>query len=476
MSARWAHILPRPHILLPSFWQLNIFLAILVEGYMAVKHDTERASGVPEDLAGLLAHEALRLASVGRGATTSFVSDEALCAAIQARLHKRARAEGEAVREAGGGKATLPAEKALEHYEDIARSNAAAVPLPGGLLLGPPELAATLEALGLGSTAGAVRRSGGGKVAAGEDVLEAGQQGGEGETTAGEKAQTRYYLDPAVQGLMARYAVSVDAVEEARAKEVESLASLETMANVARLALRAAAIDATALANGGSDAVAIAAKKRSTSGHGGEGWSKVRVRIERARGIPRMDLFKGADAFCTVLVEGLSDVFQTPNVKGSPAGPGAGIEWVWGNRPPFEWKLPPPHAGEEEDRRVVVLVYDNDQFSSTDVIGCAVVPLADLASKGPMDKWIPVERPRGAPGLPEIRIHVEVVADDAIESVTSGSAGAHPSEVLSFDSDSDAKMRLVGRLEEQSAQNSPPVHEDEILCTAPPFDWHSSSL
>jgi hypothetical protein len=341
-------------------------LAILVEGYMAVKQDTERARGVPEELGDLLAHEVRRAASAGLCASGGFVSDEALHRAIEARLAARARAAAEAVERAGGGSATEPAEHALAHYAAISRSNAAAILLPGGLCLGPPELAATIKSLGIGPAAAAAAGCGG-KVAAGDGALEAGR---------GVAAEVRAldYLEPAVRGLMARYAVAVDVAEEARAREAEGLIRLETVANVARLARRAAAVDAVADADARAKEGSVAAVAAAeAAAEAAVGWRTLRVRVERAQGIPRMDLFKGADAFCTVLVEGHPDVFQTRIVQRTRSG--AGFDWVWGDE--FTWRLPPPEEDEEESgRSVVMLVYDKDLLSADDVVGCAAVPLA----------------------------------------------------------------------------------------------------
>ena len=60
----------------------------------------------------------------------------------------------------------------------------------------------------------------------------------------------------------------------------------------------------------------------------------------------------------------------------------------------FEWTLPAPDAGAgaAEERSLVVMVYDKDQFSADDVIGCVELPLRAVLA-GAVDSWLPVRRP-----------------------------------------------------------------------------------
>jgi hypothetical protein len=65
--------------------QLNIFLAILIEGYMAVKKSSDDSEGLPEELAGLLYHEARRLTNFFSG-VENFISDDRLARELELHL------------------------------------------------------------------------------------------------------------------------------------------------------------------------------------------------------------------------------------------------------------------------------------------------------------------------------------------------------------------------------------------------------
>ncbi len=46
-----------------------------------------------------------------------------------------------------------------------------------------------------------------------------------------------------------------------------------------------------------------------------------------------------------------------------------------------------------DNRQLVILVYDKDQFSSDDVIGCVLIPLSTLNTDSALDAWLPITRP-----------------------------------------------------------------------------------
>ncbi len=66
--------------------QLNIFLAILIEGYLVVKKGSEHSQGLPGELACVISHEACRLADFVMG-SKSFISDDCLERELVAYLH-----------------------------------------------------------------------------------------------------------------------------------------------------------------------------------------------------------------------------------------------------------------------------------------------------------------------------------------------------------------------------------------------------
>jgi hypothetical protein len=69
--------------------QLNIFLAILIEGYTKVKESVADSKGILEEFYGVLSHEVNRLLQLvfwDRGPTT-FVSDDRLASELAAVLN-----------------------------------------------------------------------------------------------------------------------------------------------------------------------------------------------------------------------------------------------------------------------------------------------------------------------------------------------------------------------------------------------------
>ena len=68
-------------------FQLNIFLAILIEGYTVVKSSSVDSSGLPEELSRVLSHEASRISRILFGRhSTAFISDDDLLLALSAEL------------------------------------------------------------------------------------------------------------------------------------------------------------------------------------------------------------------------------------------------------------------------------------------------------------------------------------------------------------------------------------------------------
>ena len=70
------------------YWlQLNIFLAILIDGYAKVKEAMVENKGLSEELQGVLYHEARRLMQLVSRSPSSFVSDDDLARQLAATLY-----------------------------------------------------------------------------------------------------------------------------------------------------------------------------------------------------------------------------------------------------------------------------------------------------------------------------------------------------------------------------------------------------
>ena len=66
--------------------QLNIFLAILIEGYTNVKESTTDSHGILEELSGIAMHETHRVLQLMSKGPASFISDDQLEADLNAML------------------------------------------------------------------------------------------------------------------------------------------------------------------------------------------------------------------------------------------------------------------------------------------------------------------------------------------------------------------------------------------------------
>jgi hypothetical protein len=116
----------------------------------------------------------------------------------------------------------------------------------------------------------------------------------------------------------------------------------------------------------------------------------LRVVVEKARNLPKMDLGNGVDVFCALFVEGLPGLYQTDILRGS-----CEADWTWGADQTFAWDLglASANATQDVDRKLVVMVYDKDQISSDDVIGCITIRLGEL-QYGMLDEWREILRPQ----------------------------------------------------------------------------------
>ncbi len=132
------------------------------------------------------------------------------------------------------------------------------------------------------------------------------------------------------------------------------------------------------------------------------------IQVVCARHLPRMDLFRGADVFCGVFLEGFPGlVHQTEIRRGRSEA-----EWRWEDEGEYTWELggnAAVNSAIAAGRAAVVMLYDKDQLSRDDVVGCAVLSLRRVRdSGGRFDGWVEVQR-RAAPP-PQSLLH-RVVAN-----------------------------------------------------------------
>ena len=128
------------------------------------------------------------------------------------------------------------------------------------------------------------------------------------------------------------------------------------------------------------------------------------VIIEKARHMPKVDLFRGADLFCVVFFEGSPDLFQTEIRSGLTEN-----DWTWDAdlSRDFKWVVAENSELLNVERNVVVMVYDKDQLSEDDLIGCVLVQLGELRN-GHFNSWKRIIRPPDAPKREYLFFHAPV--------------------------------------------------------------------
>ncbi len=112
------------------------------------------------------------------------------------------------------------------------------------------------------------------------------------------------------------------------------------------------------------------------------------VAVQQARNLPKMDIGRGVDVFCALFVEGCSGLFQTEILRGMSE-----TDWIWGEDTQFEWDLGHENPCENKNRNIVIMVYDKDQVSSDDLIGCVSIRLSELQD-APLEGWREIVRPQ----------------------------------------------------------------------------------
>jgi hypothetical protein len=83
----------------------------------------------------------------------------------------------------------------------------------------------------------------------------------------------------------------------------------------------------------------------------------ISVVVQMARNLPRMDLFRGADAFCAIFLEGEELVYQTEIKRGRSEK-----QWNWESDGPFEFEVEETAQSKTiSQHKLVTVIYDKDQ-------------------------------------------------------------------------------------------------------------------
>ena len=84
---------------------------------------------------------------------------------------------------------------------------------------------------------------------------------------------------------------------------------------------------------------------------------KISVVVLMARNLPRMDVFRGADVFCAIFLEGEELLYQTEIKRGRSEK-----QWNWESEGPFEFEVEETaYTKAISQHKLVVVIYDKDQ-------------------------------------------------------------------------------------------------------------------
>jgi hypothetical protein len=355
-------------------FQLNIFLAILVDGFVTVKAMTaeENPPSMLDDLKNIWEQEFGKILKF-LGKYPDFISDEELVARITGpeALNAGALRHG-------------PAE-VLSHYHRISLAPFATIKSKCGTDMNANHLFQVLR-----------------KYFPNQLVSD------KHETQTHEDMMSQsVLLDPRVRNLMKSYGTVVPppSAETKQQQNIDEFIELSRIEMMKRIAMMFHGYNH-------ETQISMPVIEEDTNPSDKE-FVLLTVIVEEARNIPKMDVFRGADVFCVVFLEGSTDIYQTEVRRGISS-------WIWDPElsSDFSWKLFKESDFLNPDRSLVMMVYDKDQFSSDDVIGCVKIRLGDIEN-GLMDGWKKVIRPPDAPkkqyyffDVPVAELKVKVTVSD----------------------------------------------------------------
>jgi hypothetical protein len=198
-------------------------------------------------------------------------------------------------------------------------------------------------------------------------------------------AEVDVYVNPVLKSIMTRFGnVAVHVHPEAKSQEQDrqfkQLLELDTMKRMGQLELYLQQTAPLSQICNESQATDLSLMTLS-------------VVIKQARNLPKMDLARGVDIFCVIFLEGAVGLFQTEVRRGTTEE-----HWRWDPAlsEDFRWSFEEGSEHLDPKKNLVVVVYDKDQLSSDDLMGCVTVQLGEVL-EGPVDCWRKIERPRNAP-------------------------------------------------------------------------------
>jgi hypothetical protein len=361
---------------------LNIFLAILVDGFVTVKAMTaeENPPSMFDDLKSIWEQESGKILKI-LGKHPDFISDEELVARLTGALSAQA-----------GSLRHGPAE-VLSHYHRISLAPFATIKSKCGTDIDANHLFNLL------------RKYFPNQLVSDKQEIR----------TNGETMSQSVLLDPRVRNLMKSYGTVVPpaSAETKQQQNIDDFIELSRIETMKRIAM---------MFHGYNHETQISMPViEEDPNPSDKEFVVLTVIIEEARNIPKMDVFRGADVFCVVFLEGSTEIYQTEVRRGISS-------WIWDLElsSDFSWKLFKESDFLNPDRSLVVMIYDKDQFSSDDIIGCVKIRLGDIEN-GLMDGWKNIVRPPDAPkkqffffDVPVAELKVKITVSDPKDQTFEG--------------------------------------------------------
>jgi hypothetical protein len=311
--------------------QLNILLAILVEGYMQVKSQSDekkregRELSITYEILDILSHEVKRLCKIF-WPLSGFMSDEEALSLLTTQLNELDGSFGNY-------------QRAVHDYELITfTSNAMAIKLEDGMHINR----STLHNLLFGDKTKSVKMF---------PHYSLGRIHSRSEASSEDM-----YLSSYVTNMLLRFG-KIQEHQDMNSETIELL-QLDTIRRFTqdRLASLQSPLEITTESNG-EMVKDIVANDHSADVQVRK--YKIKVVIQKARNLPRMDLFRGADAFCALFLEGGKSVHQTDIKRGKTEE-----QWNWEREGPFPFEVEETAFSKPiSQHKLVVVVYDKDQVN-----------------------------------------------------------------------------------------------------------------
>jgi len=398
----WAfHLFLWSYLIVAFFILLNIFLAILVDAYAAVKQSTQEAAGLPDELKMVALHGIKRRFMDDK----RFVSDQQLLKVLE-RLRDNLR---------GTQKLKTEVKQALSHRQ--------AVLLPGGVELDNIGMAR------IAKEAGAVIGHKSSSTTASGKVMQSDSIGKE-EVQASIDNEQREVMELAQQDvvldLMARFGQDVGQRSDQHNSDVLDLVQMENLRNQLcmfnaqgkMLKEQERVIGLMEVLAHGSvpdhvlEEYEKAAEEDDMQINSVIG--KVHVHVVRGERLPKMDMFRDCDPYLiTYLDSAEKDEVHRTHPQRKERNP------KWGEETRYSWDLL------NMTKWLTITVMDKDQVTKDDIIGCVNIDITALPFDQEMTKWYQLENPAMTSKVRESKIQVSVLkASLGAEADQSQSNGA----------------------------------------------------